>query len=307
MEFIYRDNGGKETVFMREVGETSSEDDTIITEEQFTALMLSMKKRASRKRNKESRNKKKREALARNPQELLIRISRAMITSRGKPFATSLDISDFFGIPHNDLLKKIRTSSKYDEYISLGKISLRDRDNRGKKYPYFVLDERAFIFFLAKVNTVEADTVFDSFIGAYQDLLIRYVTAKAVIKANKANEYLIPVRKDSIELRKEFCKVIIEELCPYAVAVRGEEYKNDRCPFIPQYTKEYYKLLGLEMPPKNLNARDMYKGTELQAIMEQEQGIIDRIRDVIDSFEDYHVIFREIRRGDFKLKYVEVA
>ena len=58
-------------------------------------------------------------------------ITKAMLFHYGEPFATSNQIAKYFGIPHNDLLKKIRAFDSFDELISLGKISQRKRINRG--------------------------------------------------------------------------------------------------------------------------------------------------------------------------------
>ena len=95
-------------------------------------------------------------------------IIKAMIFYSGEPFATSTQISKYFGMPHNDLLKKIRAFHSFDELISLGKISHRIRHIKGREYPYYELDADAFSFICLSITGKQAEAFKWSFIEAFK-------------------------------------------------------------------------------------------------------------------------------------------
>ena len=72
---------------------------------------------------------------------LIVKISKAMILHQGEPFATSKQIAKEYGVKHANLIRTIQGLSLFDELINTLKLRLLKYTYRGQERDYFELDE----------------------------------------------------------------------------------------------------------------------------------------------------------------------
>jgi Rha family phage regulatory protein len=207
------------------------------------------------------------------------KITKAMLFHGGEPFATSLKISQYFGIRHDDLLRKIRSLHSFDELIKLRKITELKRDYRGQTFPYFELDVDAFMFTCLSTTGKKAEAFKWAFIKAFKQATAEAISARAAIESNKANEAWIEARCDGKDTRKSLSDKI-KEFCSYAEEQRGESYGKN-CPYFKIITDAIYNHLNIEAPKGGKAPRDTLSGDRVEAIQRAEAVVIDLLDEVM--------------------------
>ena len=207
------------------------------------------------------------------------KITASMLYHQGEPFATSLQIAKHFNIQHNDLLKKVRAFHSFDELISLGKISQRNRISRGREFPYFELDADAFSFTCLSITGKKAEAFKWVFIEAFKKATVDAISARIAIQCNKANEVWIEARHDGKNTRKSLSDKI-KEFCSYAEEQRGMGYGKN-CPYFKIITDAIYSYLGIESPKGGKAPRDTLSGDRIEAIERAEAVVIDLLDEVM--------------------------
>ena len=208
------------------------------------------------------------------------KIIKSMLYYHGEPFARSNQIAKYFGKPHNDLLKKIRSFHSYEELKRLGKISHRIRTIKGREYPYFELDADAFAFICLSITGKKAEAFKWVFIEAFKKTTLESITAKVSISANKANEKWLEARDCGKDTRKLLTDKI-KEFCQYAEDQRGESYNN--CPYYKLITDAIYSFIGVSAPKAGQNKRDVYSGDIVEAIETAELEVIEFLGEIIEA------------------------
>lgn len=209
------------------------------------------------------------------------KITKAMLFHDGEPFATSLKISQYFGIRHDDLLRKIRSFHSFDKLVSLRKITERNRINRGREYPYFELDADAFAFTCLSITGKKAEAFKWTFIEAFKQATAEAISAKVAIQCNKANEAWIEARCDGKDTRKSLSDKI-KDFCHYAEEQRGESYGKN-CPYFKIITDAIYNHLDIEAPKGGKAPRDTLSGDRVEAIERAEAVVMDFLDEVMET------------------------
>lgn len=207
-------------------------------------------------------------------------ITKAMLFHQGEPFATSTQIAKHFGKPHDDLLKKIRAFRSFDNLISLGKISERNRTIKGREYVYYELDADAFAFTCMTIPGEKAEAFKWAFIEAYKKATTEAIAARACIKANDANKAWLEAREHGKDTRKALVDKI-KEFCKYAEEQRGKPY--DHCPYYNLITDAIYEYLDIEVPKGTNTPRDVYSGDIVEIIESTEIETINILKDIMEN------------------------
>ncbi|MDD2265777.1 Rha family transcriptional regulator [Sulfuricurvum sp.] len=208
------------------------------------------------------------------------KITKAMLFHDDEPFATSLKISQYFGIRHDDLLRKIRSFHSFDELIKLRKITELKRDYRGQKFPYFELDADAFAFTCLSITGKKAEVFKWAFIEAFKQATAEAISVKVAIQCNKANEAWIEARCDGKDTRRSLSDKI-KDFCHYAEEQRGESYGKN-CPYFKIITDAIYNHLDIEAPKGGKAPRDTLSGDRVEAIERAEAVVMDFLDEVME-------------------------
>jgi Rha family phage regulatory protein len=207
------------------------------------------------------------------------KITKAMLFHDGEPFATSLKISDYFGIRHDNLMQKIRSFDSFDQLIKSLKIKELKRSYRGKETPYFELDADAFAFTCLSITGKKAEAFKWAFIQAFKQATANAISARVAIECNKANTVWIEARHDGKDTRKTLSDKI-NDFCHYAEEQRGESYGKN-CPYFIIITDAIYHHLGIESPKGGRPPRDTLSGDRVEAIQRAEAVVIDLLDEVM--------------------------
>lgn len=215
-------------------------------------------------------------------------ITKSMLVENGEVFATSTQISKYFGIEHKNLLQKIREFHNFDKLVSQLKIKPRNRMVRGKEYPYFELDNEAFLFTCMSIGGKRAETFKWSFIKGFKRLTNELLITKAKAEQNKLNTDWVNSRENLKDVRKNLSKAI-NLFCEYAESKRGSKYK--KCPFYVLITNAIYKYLEIN---HFIGIRDSLDGRALQMVGLTEFTTKELLEEIIFNDEDYHNIGKKI-------------
>ena len=231
--------------------------------------------------------------------ELIVKISKAMILHSGEPFATSRQIAKEYGIKHSNLMRLIRDLKSFNELIKGLKIRPLIYQYRNQEFDYFEVDEEVFLLVVGRIRTKKAETSTMNFIKAFRMLLIENVAIKATIAANKANDKLKPIRERG-KITRTTLTDAIKAFCAYAVEMRGKSYskKNGepkKCPYYVHFTNLSYKKLGLSKPPVDVDRRDVFFIDDIERLEALEQKIADSIINAIDTGDDYHELYKQVK------------
>lgn len=205
-------------------------------------------------------------------------ITKAMLFHSGEPYATSTQIAKYFGIPHKNLLRKIREFESFEDMIGGSKLRHQIRVNRGKEYPYFELDADAYAFICLSISGKKAEQFKWAFIEAFKKATVDAITARVSIQANQANDKWLEARDSGKDARKSLSDKI-KEFCQYAEDQREEPY--GRCPYFKLITDAIYKYLAIEAPKGGKAPRDIYSGDVVEAIEDAELETIQLLDEII--------------------------
>lgn len=206
-------------------------------------------------------------------------ITKALLFHHGEPYATSSQIAKYFDIRHDDLLRKIRSFYRFDELISLRKISERNRTARGRKYPYFELDADAFTFTCLSITGKKAEIFKWAFIQAFKQATSNAISARIAIETNRANEAWIEAR-DHGKYSRKLLTDKIKEFCKYAEEQRGKPYKM--CPYYKHVTDAIYAYIRVSIPKEGQSPRDVYSGNIVESIEAAELLVIELLNKVMN-------------------------
>ena len=217
--------------------------------------------------------------LALNDTATIEKIAKSMLFHSGEPFTTSLQIAKYFGIGHNDLLKKIRAFHSFENLIKLGKITQLKRVYRNQEFPYFELDADAFSFTCLSLTGKKAESFKWSFIQAFKKATVEAIGAKVAMQQNKANSEWIEARSESKHTRK-YLTYKIKEFTKYAESQRGYSY-NGKSPYYKIVTDAIYSFFDIEAPKAGQAPRDTLSGGMVETIETAESVVTGMLDDII--------------------------
>ena len=207
-------------------------------------------------------------------------ITKAMLFHSGEPFATSTQISKYFGINHKDLLRKIREFHSFEAMIGGGKLRSQIRVVKGREYPYFELDADAFTFICMSVTGKKAEEFKWGFIQAYKLATTEAISVRVASQTNRLNQEWIEAREHGKDTRK-LLQDKIKEFCKYAEIQRGKPYKV--CPYYKHITDAIYAYIRIDTPKCGKALRDVYSGDIVEAIEAAELKVIELLDEVVES------------------------
>lgn len=206
-------------------------------------------------------------------------ITKAMIFHSCEPYASSTQIAKYFGIRHDDLLRKIRAFHSFEDLKTFRKITEQIRVIKGRKYPFFELDADAFTFICMSVTGKQAEAFKWGFIQAYKLATTEAISARVTVQANRANEVWIEARDHGKDTRKLLTDKI-KEFCQYAEHQRGKPYKM--CPYYKHVTDAIYAYIGVSIPKAGQSPRDVYSGDLVEAIETAELVVIELLDEMME-------------------------
>ncbi len=205
-------------------------------------------------------------------------ITKAMLFHSGEPFATSTQISKYFGINHRDLLRKIRDFHSFEAMIGGGKLRSQFRVVKGRKYPYYELDADAFTFICMSITGEKSEEFKWGFIQAYKVATTEAISVRVASQTNKLNQKWLEAREHGKDTRN-LLQDKIKEFCQYAELQRGRSYKV--CPYYKLVTDAIYAYLGVDVPKCGKSLRDVYSGDIVEAIETAELEVIELLDEVM--------------------------
>ena len=232
--------------------------------------------------------------------DLIVQLSKAMILHSGEPFTTSRQIAKEYGVRHNDLVTQIEELKHFDELFNLRKIRRLKYTYRGREFDYFELDEEVFLLVVGRIRTKKAEAATMKFINAFRTLLMENVAMKATIAANLSNETHRLAREKG-KIARVILTDAVEAFCAYAVEMRKSPYlkKNGKpraCPYFKHFTNLSYKVLGLKVPPCNIDRRTSFNIADIERLETLEQDIADIIMEALDTGDDYHDLYKQVKK-----------
>ncbi len=216
-----------------------------------------------------------------------------MLWHQREPFAKSTDIAKYFGMRHDNLVRKIEDFYSFDEIIGSSKLRSQTRINRGKEYKVYEMDADVFAFICLSMTGEKAEKFKWAFIEAFKISTRKALENGLRVQLNKELEPFILMREDGKKVRLDFTNTM-KRLCEYAEEARGSSYVKS-CPFYPIYTKLIYKSLGLALPTAGAyNIRDLSVET-VKAVEEREVEVAEAVNEMIDNCTEYHEIYKWIK------------
>ena len=234
-------------------------------------------------------------------------ITKAMVFHSGEPFATSTQIAKYFGIRHDNVLRKIELFHSFEELIGSSKLRSQIRTIRGKKYPYFELDADAFVFTCMSFTGKKAEAFKWVFIKAFKLMAVEAITAKITAEVHKADQLWNEVRTQGKIAHRSFTDTI-KEFCQYAEDQRGNPYSIDKngnstnktCPYYIHFQRVAYQKAGINLGKGLLPKRDTLMGAALERVEAVEFDIGNTITDLMSQGLHYKKIFKLIKADHTK-------
>jgi len=227
-------------------------------------------------------------------------ITKAMIFHSGEPFATSTQISRYFGIRHDNLLRKIESFYSFDQLIGSSKLRSQTRTIRGKEYPYYELDADAFAFTCLSLTGKKAEAFKWVFIEAFKKATLEAVTAKVSAQTNLANEKFFALREEGKKKHISFTDAI-KALCQYAEEERGYSY-DGKCPYFALFHKLVYKTLDIKVSKAHKPNRDTLSPDILEWIERLETYLVNEILGMVEFNIPYRSIYMNCKKSLKKKK-----
>ncbi len=234
-------------------------------------------------------------------------ITKAMVFHSDEPFATSTQIAKYFGIRHDNLLRKIQSFHSFNELIGSSKLRSRIRTIKGKDYPYFELDADAFVFTCMSFTGKKAEAFKWTFIKAFKLMASEALTAKIKAEVHKADQLWNETREQGKIAHRGYTDVI-KEFCLYTEDQRGSSYSIDKtgnptnkpCPYYIHFQRAVYQKAGIKFRKGLLPKRDTLSGNQLEQVEVIELDIVDMVSELMDSGLHYKKIFEAIKAKHIK-------
>lgn len=284
----YKDNEGNETQVMKEVNGDSSSGlnyhKITLNEDSVTKLIHKMMRKVSKKKNR----------LVKPSKFDVSEIASKMLFHANLPYAKSITIAKYFGMRHDNLIRKIEEFYSFDEMIGSSKLRSQTYIKIGKKYKYYELDADAFAFVCLSLTGEKAEKFKWGFIEAFKISTREALKNKIRAEIHLEDEEFMQIRNEGKVVRYDLTEAV-KMMCDDAESTRGEKYKRV-CPYYRHFTDLVYKYLGLEKPSGNVHRRDVFSKSQLKAIEELEVEVAEAIIVMLNDFEEYHEIYRYIKQ-----------
>ena len=215
-------------------------------------------------------------------------ITKAMLFHEGEPFATSTQIAKYFGVRHDNLLRKIESFHSFDDFIGSSKLRSQMRIIKGKEYPYFELDADAFTFTCMSFTGKKAESFKLSFIQAFKVATADALTRRVKAETNLALDSYFELRQKTKKGRKNFTDAI-QRLCQYAEEQKGSKY-SPICPYYKHFTSLAYKAIGVIPTKAHKPQRDALEPNALEHLEVVELYLANEIESLIDFGIPYRSI-----------------
>ncbi len=200
----------------------------------------------------------------------------------GEPMTNSYILAKAFGIPHNDLLKKVRVLGGEIIPARFNQMYRSEfREVRGREYETYSMNRDGYMFLVMNISTKKAHTKKLEFIDAFNAM------EKALLKLefNSGDDGWKKQRLQSTAARLETTDVI-KEFVEYATKQGSKSAKF----YYKHYTNATYKALGL-IQHKRPKLKDTLDMMELSQLMVAENVAKQSIRKHMASGEDYKSVF----------------
>lgn len=206
---------------------------------------------------------------------------------KGEPMTNSYILAKEFGIPHNDLLKKLRVLAGEIIPARFSEMYRSDfREVRGREYETFNMNRDGYMFLIMNISTKKAHDKKLAFIDAFNAM------EKALLKLdfNSKNEGWAKQRLQSKAARLGETDVIKE----FVIYATGQGSKSAKF-YYKHYTNATYKALGL-IQHKRPKLKDTLDMMELSQLMVAENVAKQSIRKHMGNGEHYKSVFLLVKQ-----------
>ena len=207
-------------------------------------------------------------------------------------YINATKLSKQFGKTSNGLYKFLN-SDNFKEYENAVKRITKKGDtlikkNQRGKYAGTYIHSDLIIYFLRWLD-VDFAVICDMYIkGKIQKMHNDKITAKAIAKANLANESYFTHRQDGKIAHKSYTDTI-QKLCEYAQQQKGSN-KSTKCHYFKHFQSLVYNALGLEVSKAHSSNKDIYSPKELEDI----EALETKIAKEVSNFMDYGLFYKNI-------------
>lgn len=201
----------------------------------------------------------------------------------GEPFTNSLLVAEKFHKDHKHILDKIRflaaeiSATKLDENYNPKFIESSYKDNRGKTYPLYYLNQDAFVEVVGNLNGKEARQWKREYHAAFNKL------AKMIV--NRQNAEWIDARHD-VKSYQKFLNDMLKDLVDYAVQ-QGCKHADK---LYINYNRLINKTLGIDPA-----SRDQQPAYVLHEIRKLQAMIETTVRGLMHKHVPYKQIYQDCK------------
>jgi len=202
------------------------------------------------------------------------------VDSNGKEYITSLEVAERFEKRHDSLLRTIRESEAYDEFVNAHEIvAVKYKDAKGEERPMFLLGRDAFSFFVMGFTGKKAARWKLDYIKAF-NYMERIIKERATVEWQKVRIKGKTTRRLETDQIKNF------------VVYAGEQGSKNPEKYYVHFTNLVNKAIGVEK-----GMRDKLPYEKLRDIEFLENSINKQLETLMNKKMFYKEIYKEIKEN----------